>query len=197
MPSVWGMILQWGTHVGLVNPVSEWWDWELCIMPSAWGMILQWGTLVGLVDPVSEWWDWVLYYAKCLGHDTSVRHTCRTGRPSVRMMGLGVVLCQVSGAWYFSEAHMQDWSTQCQNDLTGCCIMPSVWGMILQRGKHVGLVDPVSEWWDWVLYYAKCLGHDTSVRHTCRTGRSSVRMMGLGVVLCQVSGAWYFSEAHM
>ena len=28
----------------------------------------------------------------------------RTGRPSVRIMWLGVLSCQVSGTWYFSEA---------------------------------------------------------------------------------------------
>ena len=34
----------------------------------------------------------------------------RTGQPSVRLMWLGVVSCQVSGAWYFSEAVLRKWA---------------------------------------------------------------------------------------
>ena len=35
---------------------------------------------------------------------THLRGRARTGRPSIRIMWLDVVSCQVSGAWYFSEA---------------------------------------------------------------------------------------------
>ena len=42
--------------------------------------------------------------------NSDLRGRARTGRPSVRIIILGVVSCQVSGAWYFSEAALEKWA---------------------------------------------------------------------------------------